>query len=66
MDKVFANFTDTPVFNTDKEEVEWLIDAGFLSLAKKLYIDNYNAVEYILSMYYKIDFLMNMAFRFFE
>ena len=30
-----------------------LIDAGFLSLAKKLYIGNENAVNYILGMFYK-------------
>ena len=39
-----------------KSEVEMLIDAGFLSLAKKLYIDNEDAVTYILSMFYKNDF----------
>ena len=32
-----------------------LIDAGFLSLAKKLYIGNENAVNYILGMFYKCD-----------
>ena len=43
-------------YSISKSEVEMLIDAGFLSLAKKLYIDNEDAVTYILSMFYKNDF----------
>ena len=39
-------------------EVEELIDAGFLSLAKKLYIDNEKAVDYILSMFERSVFLI--------
>ena len=42
-------------------EVEDLIDAGFLSLAKKLYIENEKAVEYILSEYVSLKrFLSNL------